>query len=131
PVAAGKEIKVDAILDGTIQRTEDRIMMTVRLLSVHDGKTLWVATFDEKFTDIFAVQDAVSQRVVEALAFRLRSEDVLSLTKRYTEDVEAYRLYLKGQYFWNKFTPEAADTSVEYFNQALERDPHYALAYAG
>jgi len=131
PVAAGKEIKVDAILDGTIQRTEDRIRMTVRLLSVHDGKTLWVATFDEKFTDIFAVQDAVSQRVVEALAFRLRSEDVLSLTKRYTEDVEAYRLYLKGQYFWNKFTPEAADTSVEYFNQALERDPHYALAYAG
>jgi len=131
PVAAGKELKVDAVLDGTIQRTGDQIRMTVRLVSVRDGRPLWVESFDEKFTDIFAIQDAVSRRVAEALALRLGGEKAVRLTRHYTEDAEAYRLYLKGQYFWNKFTPEGAGTAVEYFNQALARDPSYALAYVG
>src|SRR5215207_4367616 len=131
PVAAGKELHVDAVLDGSIQRAGDRIRMTVRLVSVPDRKTLWAESFDERFTDIFAVQDAVSRRVAEALALKLGGEKAGRLTRHYTEDPEAYLLYLKGQYFWNKFTPEGARTAVEYYNQALARDPGYGLAYAG
>jgi DNA-binding winged helix-turn-helix (wHTH) protein/TolB-like protein/tetratricopeptide (TPR) repeat protein len=131
PVAAGKELQVDAVLDGSIQRAGDRIRMTVRLVSVPDGKTLWAESFDERFTDIFSVQDAVSRRVAEALALKLGGEKAVRLTRHHTEDPEAYLLYLKGQYFWNKFTPEGARTAVEYYNQALARDPGYGLAYAG
>ena len=131
PVAAGKELRVDAVLDGSIQRAVDRIRMTVRLVSVPDSKTLWAESFDERFTDIFAVQDAVSRRVAEALALKLGGEKAVRLTRHYTEDPEAYLLYLKGQYFWNKFTPEGARTAAVYYNQALARDPGYGLAYAG
>ncbi len=131
PVATGKELRVDAVLDGSIQRAGDRIRMTVRLVSVPDSKTLWAESFDERFTDIFAVQDAVSRRIAEALALKLGGEKAVRLTSHHTEDPEAYLLYLKGQYFWNKITPEGARTAVEYYNQALARDPGYGLAYVG
>lgn len=131
PIAAGEELKVDAVLDGNIQRVGDRVRMTVRLVSVRDARPLWAESFDEKFTDIFAVQDAIAQRVVAALALKLNSEKTGRLAKHYTEDAEAYQLYLKGQYFWNKFTPDGSTMAVEYFNQAIARDPGYALAYVG
>ncbi|MCM3871094.1 MAG: winged helix-turn-helix domain-containing protein [Pyrinomonadaceae bacterium] len=130
PVAAGEELKVDAVLDGTMQRAGDRMRVTVRLVSVTDARQLWAGSFDEKFTDIFAMQDAVSQRVAEALALRLIGKDAERLTKHFTEDAEAYRLYLKGEYLSNKFTPEGSNTAIEYFSQAIARDPSYATAYA-
>lgn len=129
-VTAGEELKVDAVLDGNIQRSGDRMRVTVRLVSVRDSRQLWAGSFEEKFTDIFAVQDAVSQRVAEALALRLSGEEAGRLTSHSTEDAEAYRLYLKGEYLSNKFTPEGANTAIEYFNQAISRDPSYARAYA-
>ena len=130
PVAAGEELKVDAVLDGNMQRAGDRMRVTVRLVSVRDARQLWAGSFDEKFTDIFAVQDAVSHRVAEALALRLSGEEEGRLTKHFTEDAEAYRLYLKGEYLSNKFTPEGINTAIEYFTQAIARDPSYATAYA-
>lgn len=129
--AAGKELNVDAVLDGNIQRVGDRMRVTVSLVSVRESKQIWAGSFDEKFTDIFAVQDAVSQRVAGALALRLSGDETGRLTKHYTEDAEAYQLYLKGQYFWNKFTPEGSQAAVEYFNEAIGRDPRYTLAYVG
>src|SRR6185503_8405521 len=96
PQAAGRELGVDSVLDGSLQRSADRIRLTARLINVADGASLWVGTFDEKATDVFAVQDAISERVAGALALSLSGEERQHLTKRYTENIEAYDLYLKG-----------------------------------
>jgi tetratricopeptide (TPR) repeat protein len=103
----------------------------VRLVRVSDGAQLWSETFDEKFTDMFAVEDSISQQVAKALSLELSGEEQQRLSKRYTENSDAYQLYLKGRYFWDKRTPAAVDESIGYFRQALEADPRYALAYAG
>ncbi|HET8669863.1 MAG TPA: tetratricopeptide repeat protein [Candidatus Saccharimonadales bacterium] len=131
PLEAGRQQKVDAVLDGTIQRAAERVRVTVRLLRVQDGKQLWTDKFDEKFTDIFALQDVISDRVTAALALRLTGSEQDRLTKRYTDNAEAYQLYLKGRYFWNKRTGESLHKGVEYFTQAIAKDSHYALAHAG
>jgi TolB-like protein/Flp pilus assembly protein TadD len=131
PLAAGRALGVEAVLDGTIQRWGDRIRVTARLLRVGDGRTLWAGRFDEKFGDVFAVQDSISGRVAWELAPRLTGEERERLARRYTKDAEAYDAYLKGRFFWDKRTPEGTRRAVEYFERALERDPAYALAYAG
>ena len=86
---------------------------------------------DEKFTDVFAVQDAISQKVADALALRLSGEEKSRLTKRYTENLEAYQLYLTGRYHYTKLIPREIRTAVDFFQQAIERDPNYAMAYFG
>jgi pentatricopeptide repeat protein len=131
PLAAGRELGVEAVLDGSIQRAGERVRVTVRLVRVADGVTLWADEFDETFTDIFAVQDAISGQVTRSLALRLSGEEEQRLAKRYTENADAYLLYLKGRHFWNKRTEEATRKSIEYFEQAIAADPEYALAYSG
>ena len=131
PQAAGRELGVEAVLDGSLQRSADRIRLTARLINVVDGASLWVGTFDEKATDVFAVQDAISERVAGALALSLSSEERRGLNKRYTENLEAYDLFLKGRYCWNKLIPPEVRKSIQFFQQAIDLDPTYALAYAG
>lgn len=131
PLEAGRQQGVDAVLDGKIQRAADRVRVTVQLLRVQDGQQLWADRFDEKFTDIFALQDAISERVVAALALKLTGFEQDRFTKRYTENTEAYQLYLRGRYFWNKRTGESLQKGIEYFTQAIEKDSHYSLAHAG
>jgi len=130
-LAAGRALKVEAVLDGEIARSGDRVRVTARLLRVADGRQLWDGTFDESFTDIFAVQDRVSDRVVTVLATRLSGTEERQLRKRYTANAEAYRLYLTGRYLWGKRTGEAYRLSIARFQEALKLDPNYALAYAG
>ncbi len=130
-VAAGREQKVEAVLEGSIQRSDDKIRLTVRLVSVRDGAPLWSYKCDERCKDIFAVQDSISERVAEALTLKLTGEERRLLTKHYTENTEAYQVYLKGRFFWNKRTSEGFKKALEYFNQAVEKDKNYALAYAG
>ncbi|MBA3512916.1 MAG: protein kinase, partial [Pyrinomonadaceae bacterium] len=130
-MAAGRQLRVESVLDGNIQREGDRIRVTVRLLSVADGRTLWAGQFDEKLTNVFAVQDSISERVAGALELELTGKERELLTKRYTENAEAYQLYLKGWYFWNKRTEESLKQAIGYFNQAIDLDPNYALGYAG
>jgi DNA-binding winged helix-turn-helix (wHTH) protein/TolB-like protein/lipoprotein NlpI len=127
----GRELGVDSVLEGSIQRADERIRVTARLVSVRDGSLLWADNFDESFTDIFKVEDSISGKVAAALALKLSGEQQKHLTKRYTEDAEAYRLYLKGRYFWNKRTEEDFNRGIAQFQQAIEKDPGYALAYAG
>src|SRR5438128_93809 len=131
PLAAGREQKVDLVLDGRVQRSGDRIRVTVQLLSVGDAKPIWADQFDERSADIFSVQDSISQRVVRALVPQLTGEEQRRLVKRYTQNVEAYNLYLKGRFFWNKFDEEGLRKAIDYFNQAIAIDPDYALAYTG
>jgi len=130
-ITMGRELRVNAVLEGNLQKSGDRIRVTARLIKVADGSSLWADTFDEKFTDVFAVQDAIAQKVAAALALKLSEEAQQRLTRRYTDNAEAYQLYLKGRFNWNKYTEEGFKKAIEYYNQALQKDPNYALAYAG
>ena len=99
-VKAGRELRVESVLEGHIQRLQDRIRVSVSLRRVRDGQQLWADRFDEQWTSIFAAQDVVSQRVAAALALALTGEEHRQLTKRYTENPEAYLAYVRGRYFW-------------------------------
>ena len=131
PIEAGREQKVDAVLEGSLQKTADRIRVTVRLLSVPDGTPLWAARFDEKFSDIFAVQDSISEKVAGTLALKLSGDERNQLARRYTENTEAYQLYLRGRYYWSRRTEDGMKKAIEHFQQAISLDPGYALAYVG
>ena len=128
---AGRELGVEAVLDGNIQRAEDRIRVTARLTNISDGTSLWVGTFDERFTDVFSVQDVISERVAEALKLRLTTQARNGLTRRYTENTAAYELYLQGRYHWSKLIPPEVLKGIRFFEQAIEVDASYALAYTG
>ena len=131
PEAAGRELGVEAVLDGSIQRLNDRIRITVQLVSVKDGSSLWAEKFDERFTDIFEVEDSISEQVAGALTLKLSGEERRLLTKHHTENTEAYQAYLKGRYVWNKRSTESLKKGAEYFKQAIDLDPGYAAAYTG
>lgn len=131
PVAAGRELKVDSVLEGSVHRAGEQIRVTVRLVSVRDGALLWAEKFDAKFTDIFRVQDSISEQVARALTLELTGEEQTRLIKRYTDNTEAYQAYLKGRYFLNRRTEEDFEKGIKYFQQAIDLDPNYALAYAG
>jgi TolB-like protein len=128
---AGRELGVDSVLEGSLQHSGNKVRVTVRLLNVSNGASLWAGTFDEEMTDIFALQDAISERVVQALALELSTDDRKRLTKRFTENIKAYRLYLNGRYYWWKSSPEEYSKSRDYFHRAVEEDPSYALGYCG
>lgn len=129
--AAGRELQVGLVLEGSIRRAVDRLRATVQLVNVADGRALWAERFDEQFTDIFKVEDSVAERVAHALSLRLTGEERERLKRRYTEDVDAHEFYMKGRYYSNKFTLEGFRKAIESFDRALELDPEYALAYAG
>lgn len=130
-VAVGRDLKVDAVVEGSIQKSGERIRVTVQLISTADGAPLWADKFDANFTDIFSVQDSISEQVVRALALQLTGEERQLVTKRPTENTEAYRLYITGRYFWNKRSTENLRKSIGYYEQAIAHDPKYALAYTG
>ncbi len=130
-VAAGRELNVDAVLEGSLQRTGTRLRLTVQMVSINDRTEMWAGKFDALMTDIFAVQDTIAEQVARALALKLSGAGRKLLTKRYTENIEAYRTYLKGRYFWNKRSIEGFRKAIEYFEQTIALDPTYALAFAG
>ena len=131
PVLAGKELGVEWVLDGSVQKTRKRIRATVQLVYVPEGKLHWAENFDEKSTDILSVEDSISERVSTALAPKLTGEERRELSKRYTESSDAYGAYLKGRYFLDKRTTEGCMKGIQYFEKAIAIDSNYALAYAG
>ena len=126
-LVAGRELATEAVLDGTIQTSGERIRVSARLVRTSDGRQLWAEKFDENFTDIFAVQDSISEKVAAALKIRLGGAE----KKRPTENVEAYQLYMKGRYHALNLTRAETEKGIVYFQQAIELDPNYALAYVG
>ena len=131
PLAAGRELKVAAIVDGTVQRLNNRIRVSVRLLRVSDGRPLWADKFDQDFNDVFSIQDSISERIASALVRNLTGEEAKRVNKHYTVNAEAYELFAKGRYSFEQRTDTGLKQAVLYFEQAIQKDPGYALAYAG
>ena len=131
PSAIGKQLGVSAVLTGKIVQRDDNLSVQVDLVNVSDGSQLWGERYNRKATDLLAVQEEIAREVVETLRVRLSNEDRNRLTKRYTENLDAYRAYLKGRFEWNKRTAEGLNQAIEFFNLAITLDPTYALAYAG
>ncbi len=131
PLKAAREMGVDTVLTGKLQKSGDRIRVTVQLVRVSDGRALWAQTFDEKYTGIFQVEDSISEKVAEALAVNLASSEKLQLQRHYTDNIDAYRNYLMGRYEEFTFTPDGMFKAIDHFNKAIADDPGYALAYAG
>lgn len=126
-LVVGRALDVQTVLEGSIQTSGDRIRISARLLRTIDGKQLWAGQFDEKFTDIFSLQDSISEQVAAALKIRLANRE----KRPYTENVEAYQLYMKGRFHMLNAVESEASLGISYLQQAIETDPSYALAYAG
>ncbi|MDX6611244.1 MAG: eukaryotic-like serine/threonine-protein kinase [Blastocatellia bacterium] len=131
PLLAGRELAVAFVLDGRMRRASDRIRVTVQLLNVHDGTAVWAGQFDEQFTDVLSLEDAISSHVAEALVPHLTGEERLRLAKRGTDDPHAHEAYLRGRFYWNTFTEDGFARAIVCYNQAIALDPNYAVAYAG
>ncbi|MGH8034608.1 MAG: winged helix-turn-helix domain-containing tetratricopeptide repeat protein, partial [Lysobacterales bacterium] len=130
-LVAGKALGVAAVVEGSIQRSDGLIRVTVRLLRVTDGKALWAGTFDEPFSDIFAMQDDICARISDALALHLGPEEQKNLARGGTSQTEAYLLYLKGRFHLVPLTAPEMRTAIDYFRQAVALDPDYAQAWLG
>jgi DNA-binding winged helix-turn-helix (wHTH) protein/tetratricopeptide (TPR) repeat protein len=133
PLALGRKLGVDALLVGSIQRESDHIRVTVQLLRVSDATVLWANQFDKNFADLFKVEDSVAEQTIAALrtTLSIEIEEERQISKRPTENSEAYDDYLRGRYFWNKRTEESLRTATEHFERAIRYDANYAVAYTG
>jgi eukaryotic-like serine/threonine-protein kinase len=131
PQAVGRQLNVRAVLTGRMIQSGGSLRIGTELVDVATGAQLWGAQFDRKPGDIFVIQDEISNEISGKLRLQLTRAEKRRLIKRHTEDAEAYRLYLKGRHHWNRWTEEGFYKAIGYFQQAVEKDPSYALAYTG
>jgi adenylate cyclase len=127
----GEKLKVKTVLEGSIRKQGSRIRVTTQLINVEDGFHLWSERYDRELDDIFAIQDEIALSITEKLKVSLINGDREQIKKTYTQDTDAYELYLQGRYYWKKRNQEALETSIGYFQKAIDKDPNYALAWAG
>jgi serine/threonine-protein kinase len=127
----GERLGVSTVLEGSVRKSGNRVRITAQLVNVSDGCQLWATRFDRQMTDIFEIQDEIAHTIATKLQITLSDRSGEPLVKRYTRDLEAYHLYLKGRFHWNKRSSEGFEKAREYFEAALARDPRYAPAYAG
>jgi TolB-like protein/Tfp pilus assembly protein PilF len=126
-----RKLNVDTMLEGSVRKADNQLRITVQLVNGADGYHLWSERYDREMRDVFAVQDDITLAVVNKLKLTLLGSERDALARRRTSDFEAYDLYLKGRYHWSMRTETGFLKSLEYFRQAIEEDPEYALAYAG
>ena len=131
PCEIGKPLGVAHVLEGSVQKAADNVRVRVQLINAATATHLCAESYDRKLTDIFGVESEIATKVAGALRAKLTRSEKNALLVRPTENAEAYQLYLLGRYFWNKRTATDFEKAIEYFNQAIEKDPNYALAYAG
>jgi len=131
PQVIGRELNVRAVLTGRMMQSGGSLRIGTELVDVATGSQLWGAQYDRKPGDIFVIQDEISHQISEKLRLQLTRVEKKRLTRHHTEDAEAYRLYLKGRHHWNRWTEEGFYKAIAYFQQAVEKDPAYALAYTG
>jgi len=127
----GRKLDVETMLEGSVRKAGNRLRITAQLINVADGYHLWSERFDRELADIFTIQDEISLAITEKMKLELLGEEKERMVKRYTEDLEAYNLYLKGLYFRRMLSADRVNKGIEYFNMAIKKDPDYALAYAG
>jgi serine/threonine-protein kinase len=127
----GDQLGVTTLLEGSVRRSGDRLRVTAQLINVDDSCQLWAGRFDREMRDVFDIQDEIAQTIANTLAITLNTLERRVLVKRHTKDVEAYHLYLKGRFHWNKRSAEGFEKAREHFEAALARDPEYAPAYSG
>lgn len=130
PAQIARELNVRAVINGRVMQRGDTLDINVELIDAQNSTQLWGRRITRKSTDILAVQDEIARQVTDSLRVRLTGGQAEQLTKRYTDSEEAYKLYLQGRFHWNK-RGDSLKKAVEYFKQAIDRDPNYALAYAG
>jgi serine/threonine-protein kinase len=131
PLAVGRELGVRAVLAGRVIQRGDNLTVSVELVDVRDNKQLWGEQYQRKVSDLLAVERDIAQEITGNLRLKLSGPEQSRVARHYTVNPEAYPLYLKGRYFWNKFTPADHQRAAEYFNQAIAKDPTFALAYVG
>lgn len=131
PQEVGDDLSVHAVLTGRVLQMKDSLAIGAELVRVSDGSQLWGQHFNRSAGDIFAVQEEIANQISEKLQMQSSSEERKRLAKRPTQSAEAYQLYLKGRYFWNKRTPEGFQKALGWFDQATKTDPDYALAHSG
>jgi eukaryotic-like serine/threonine-protein kinase len=127
----GQKLDVSHILEGSVRKAGNRLRITAQLINVRDGYHIWSEKYDREMEDVFAIQDEIARAIVETMKGRLLGDEEAPLVKRYTSNLEAYTLYLKGRYFWNKRYEVGLQQAMGHFKQAIEMDPNYALAYTG
>ncbi len=126
----GRKLKVETVLEGSVRKAGNRMRITAQLINVQDGYHLWSEQYDRVVADVFDIQDEITLAIVDALKVELLAGENLAVTKRYTDNVEAYNLYSKGRYYWNKMNTESFRKAIDHFQKAIAIDPSYALAYA-
>ena len=131
PQRVGRELQVAAVLTGKVRQMQDALNVQVDLVDAATGAQIWGAGYDRKLTDLVAIKQAIAQEVTAKLKLKLSSEEQRRLVKRDSSNAEAYQFYLRGRYFWNKRTPDGIKQAIDQFQQAIQRDPNFALGYTG
>jgi eukaryotic-like serine/threonine-protein kinase len=131
PQQVARDLKVDALVQGSLIQQGDTLVVNAELVRASDGSQLWGQQYNRKLSDILQVQQDISRQVSEQLRLKLTGEEKEKVQNTYTQNTEAYQLYLKGRYYWNRRTGNSLQKAAEYFQKAVDLDPNYALAYAG
>jgi TolB-like protein/Flp pilus assembly protein TadD len=131
PMVAGRELGVDLVLDGRIKLAGERIRVSLQLLDISNDTTLWADQFDERSVDALELEDSISAKIVDVLLPRLTGDEQQIVKRRGTESAEAFEAYLRGRFFWNKFTPGSLPQALDSFRKAVALDPNYAAAHVG
>jgi TolB-like protein/Flp pilus assembly protein TadD len=131
PQQIGRDLNVRTVVTGRVSTRDNRLVIRAELMNIADGTQLWGGQYDRPTGDLLVVQDEMANEILDRLRPRLSNEDKKRATRRYTDDSEAYQLYLQGRYNWNKGTIAGYKSAIEYFQQAIQKDQKYALAYAG
>mgnify|MGYP003288535312 CR=1 FL=1 len=131
PLLAGRDLGIDFVVDGSLRRVGNRIRVTAQLLSVNEGVTRWSEQFDEESTDVLQIEDSISEKVASALLPQLTGDEKRQLSKRGTDNSEAFEAYLRGRYYWSSYTEVGLAKALESYKKAIKLDPDYALAYTG
>ncbi len=131
PAKIGRELKVDTVLTGILEQRDNQVVIRTELVNVTDGSRIWGEDYAGSFAQMLPLQEDISKKIIQKLRVRLSRDQEQRFTRSHQENTEAYHLYLKGRYSWNKRTPQGLKDGIEYFEQAIEKDPTYALAYAG
>jgi TolB-like protein/Flp pilus assembly protein TadD len=131
PKTIGKELSVQAVLNGRVLQRGDELTLSLELVNTDTDNVIWSERYNRKQSDLVSLQGDIARDVVDELRWKLTGDEQKKLTKGNTQDTEAYQLYLKGRYYWNKRTDEGTTKAMDYFQQATDKDPNYALAYVG